>query len=153
VSVFDNIKYVKENDPVYHRGVAIATRFVTSKDNILLHKTGNSGENFSRIYTRKVLAPVFAEGDKKGKNLVLRNPKGLTTLHEFVIKQLVKWTETGAMQIVEQRNYKPLLSSAIIVVPKSGEEMYRVCFDGSPLKALQGNPQPCHLDDCEKVLS
>jgi hypothetical protein len=128
MSIFDNLKYVREASPITHRREKIGTRFITNPDNIPLARPSKKDSPFTKKYHRKVLHPVFADGPKKGSFLKLKNPKALFSLHPFVTKQLRKWTETGALELIDQekrdhmvkigeewyKTFIPLLTSAII---------------------------------------
>jgi len=155
MSIFDNLKYIRESEPIIHRGTAIGTRFITNPDNETMSRPSRKDAPFCKKYHRKVLHPVFASGPQKGCNLKFKNPKALFTLHSFVVKQLQKWTVTGALEMMtgeKVKSFNPLLTSAIIVVPKAGPEMYRVCYDGSPIKKIESHKHPCKLDECRKIL-
>ena len=151
--IFNNLSYIRESDPIIHRGTAIGTRFIENPDHVYMQGTRVNKCAFKKKYHKKVLHPVYANGPLKGQNLKFRNPNGLFELHDFVIKQLKKWTITGALELVEKRSPTPLLTSAIIIVPKAGPEMYRVCYDGSPIKKIELFKHPCKLDECKKVLN
>ena len=170
LNLFDNLKRISREEAVIHKGVAIKTHFCTNPDNAVLGVQNHQKVPEARIYPRKVLIPVVASGERKGQALKFTNPKGVIDKHEFVKEYLRKSAATGALEHVpkskmrrvdqidwekecekrpEDRFVTPLLTAALIIVPKKGPEQFRVCYDGSILKDLEAFKQPCKLDMCK----
>lgn len=87
---------------------------------------------------------------------MVENPKSLTKHHDVVVKQLKKWIKTGALEWIKPKVAKKsdlLLISSMVIVPKAGPEQFRLCFDGSPVKAVESFTQACHLDSCGHALA
>ena len=156
VNLYDNLKFIKESNPVKYKRRKIATFYVKNTDNIIQVESNKKGNTQAGAfqYPRLVLHPVEV-GDRRtrGRSLVLKNPRSLYQHHSVVLKQILKWLESGAMEWVPPGSpEKPLLTSSIIVVPK-GENDWRVCYNGNPVKMIEERPQPCTLDSLSSALS
>jgi hypothetical protein len=171
VSLFDNLSFIEEKEPIEFRQVKIATYYRTNPDfveryratkkvcNKIRKEQGLKALPFDDVSSggyleqRRVLYPGYAKSNDRKKALVVPNPVSLVNHHEVVLPQIKKWIKTGALEHVPKTDKSvPLLTSAIIVVPKQGPEKWRVCFDGSPIKAIERFTQPCHLDTCGDAL-
>lgn len=158
VSLFDNLRYIKEREAITFRKEKLATFYTKNEQfarlKFLKAPTSNPDQIQSGDYViaRRVLYPGFASCNKRKKSFRVKNPPGLVKHFEVVLKQIKKWVQTGALEVVPNDLANPLLASAIIVVPKQGPEQWRVCYDGSPVKAVESYTQPCHLDSCGDVL-
>jgi hypothetical protein len=164
VNLFNNLARIKESNPrlLGKRKRKIATFFVLNPDNMLIHKSRRGESTASAgnwLYPRNVLHPVEV-GDKRtrGTSLVLKNPRSIYQHHDIVLRQILKWLKSGALEWISEdriksEEIKPLLTSSIIVVPKSGPEQFRVCFNGNPVKLIEKNKQACTLDSLASALS
>jgi len=83
--------------------------------------------------------------------LVINNPRGTLQQHPEIVDTLQKWSKTGALKLIDAAETEPLMTSALILVPKG--EGWRVCYDGSPLTFLETESVTCKLDDVKKVMA
>ena len=161
VNLFDNLAMIKESAPRKLKRRKVATFFVKNPDNVIHAKKAKNlvkpaPQNTGTFaYPRMVLYPVeVGNNELRGTPLVIKNPRSLYQHHNVVLRQLLKWIKSGALEwIPENSPEKPLLQSSIIVVPKAGPEQYRVCYNGNPVKVIEKRSQACTLDSLGQALS
>jgi hypothetical protein len=114
-------------------------------------KTGLKLENF--LYTKEVNVPVVRNEKGETEALIIRNPKTINKYHSVVMKQMKKWVKTGSIEWVEKANGLPSkFCSSIVIAPKAGPELYRLCFNGGPIKYMEKDKQPCKLEPAAMAL-
>jgi hypothetical protein len=99
---------------------------------------------------RNAKYPVHVGGNRHNLPLVINNPKGITGHHPDVLDTLLKWSKTGALKVIKKGEDEPLMTSALILVPKGLG--WRVCNDGSPLTFLERKSVTCKLDGVKEVM-
>jgi hypothetical protein len=166
VDVFENLKQIRYQDPVVFRGKhRIAMDHTEHCSNRTMFRETNR-ENYTAPKGKKVKDavdiegwptfrnakyPVHVGGDRHSRPLEIPNPRGTLKMHDVVADTLTKWTKTGALRLIDEAEPEPLMSSALILVPKG--EGWRVCYDGSPLTFLETGSVTCKLDDVKRVMS
>ena len=166
VDVFENLKQIRYQDPVLFRGKhRIAMNHTAHVSNAQFFEDTDLG-NYSAPENKKkkdgvvvegwpvfrnAKYPVHVGGGRHNQPLVIPNPRGTLKMHEDIVDTLQKWTKTGALKLIKETEPEPLMTSALILVPKG--EGWRVCYDGSPLTFLETGSVTCKLDDVRKVMS
>ena len=100
---------------------------------------------------RNTKFPVHVGGPRHSRPLVINNPRGTLQQHPEIVDTLQKWSKTGALKLIDAAETEPLMTSALILVPKG--EGWRECYDGSPLTFLETESVTCKLDDVKKVMA
>ena len=167
VDVFENLKRIRFDDPVIFREkTKIATKDIQHASAVEMFKETWRWElDYDPVpgYKKKdgVLIekwpvfrnakyPVHVGGKRHNLPLVINNPKGITGHHPDVLDTLQKWSKTGALKVIKKGESEPLMTSALILVPKGLG--WRVCYDGSPLTFLETKSVACKLDGVKEVM-
>jgi len=162
VNLYDNLANVSIYAPVEYKKFKVATYFIENPDNTvalanrLKDETGKNLEERATSgdyeYPRVVKYPIFARGPNFGKPFRLENSRSISKNNDEVVKQIMKWIQSGAVtHIPDKTSVKPLMHSNMVVVPKADGDI-RICYNGGPLKQIERFSQPCHLDSCADVL-
>jgi hypothetical protein len=166
VDVFGNLKSIRFDEPVVFRGkTKIATKHIRHESNIpmfdhdfrLDYDTPKDCRKGDGVLTeewpvfRSAKYPVHVGGKIHGKRLIIDNPRGILQHHPAVLETLLKWAKTGALRVIKKEEEQPLMTSAIILVPKGLG--WRACYDGSPLTFLETRSVKCKLDGVKEVMS
>ncbi|CAG5101436.1 Oidioi.mRNA.OKI2018_I69.YSR.g17087.t1.cds [Oikopleura dioica] len=157
ISLFQNLMHVPVKKAKRYKNFKVASYYKTNPDNELKMKSRMKGEDRYRVgkfhYTRQIHYPVFADGDNFGKPLVIKNSKGTNKHIGVIANQIKKWMESAALEYrPPEAKHSILMMANWVVVPKQGEEQWRTCYNGGPLKVLERYTQPCHLDSAGQVL-
>jgi len=172
INLFDNLRAVPEKDPVKYKNFTFFTEKrenpdtdliclepatkgknlrILSENPLVTARETNKSKSGDYTYYRKVNVPVVRKNGEI-QPLCVRNPKTITSYHSVVMKQIRKWIKCGSLEWIPQSlNPKPLLVSSMVIAPKAGPELYRICYNGGPIKFFEQNKQPCHLDTAKQV--
>jgi hypothetical protein len=167
VDIYENLKMIQFSDPVvFRKKTKIATKHIKHESSCEMFKNTHRWElDYEPApYCRKndgVLTegwpvfrnakyPVHVGGKRHNKALVINNPKGITSHHPAVLDTLLKWSKTGALKVIKKGEPEPLMTSALILVPKGLG--WRICYDGSPLTFLERKSVTCKLDGVKEVM-
>ena len=166
VDIFENLKMIRFDDPiVFRRRTLVAMKHTKHESNARAFAEHRKN-SFERVpgtrpgdcmmvegwpIHRQAKYPVHVGGERHGQPLKINNPRGIESQHEDVVDTLLKWTKTGALKVLEKDEPEPLMTSAIIMVPKGNG--WRVCYDGSPLTFLETRSVACKLDGVKEVMA
>ncbi|CAG5101403.1 Oidioi.mRNA.OKI2018_I69.YSR.g17054.t1.cds [Oikopleura dioica] len=149
VDVFENLKMIRMESPQKFRSntnIAMTHTYHLSNERIFqkgemsqrgLGQLSDSDKYDSEGWPahRMVKRPIHIGGN-------------ITACHEDIVGTLRKWTGARALVLLHQAEEEPLMTSAMILVPKG--DGWRVCYDGSPLTLLESKSVKCVLDDVKE---